>query len=87
MTLHTKVSGAWKTIANGNLWVKDGGTWRNTSLETKVSGVWKPIHTGSDQRTFAIPATYSRSFISSSGGATGTWIKNCYTNGQSAIRQ
>ena len=87
MTLHTKVGGAWKTIADGNLWVKDGGTWRNTSLETKVGGVWKPIHTASDPKTLAIPATYTRSFRSSAGGSTGAWISSGFTNGGNALRQ
>ena len=87
MTLHTKVGGAWKTIADGNLWVKDGGTWRNTSLETKVGGVWKPIHTGSDKRTYAIPTSNTRSFRSSAGGSTGAWITSGYTNGANSIRQ
>ena len=89
MSVRIKTSTAWKFVNTGaNLKVKHDGEWKNlVKMQAKDGGQWRNIYTGSDQRTFAIPATYSRSFRSSSGGATGAWITNGFTNGQNAIRQ
>jgi hypothetical protein len=48
MTIHTKVSGAWRSVTQPKL--KFGGAWRDASvMYTKVGGVWRktwPADTG-----------------------------------------
>jgi hypothetical protein len=79
---------AWDEIDSPKVNVSDGSDWKLVKKGFRSTGsAWDEIYAGTDQRTFAIPATYSRSFRSSSGGATGTWITNGFTNGQNAIRQ
>ena len=69
MTVHTKVGGAWKDVANGNLFLKQGGDWENVVAGyTKVGGVWKQFHTGSDPVKYVFKANRSASFRDSDFG-------------------
>jgi hypothetical protein len=41
MSLHTKVSGVWKEITTGNIFVKDSGVWKDVAnIFVNVSGTW-----------------------------------------------
>ena len=63
MTVHTKVGGAWKDVANANMFVKQGGDWENVVAGyVKVGGAWKQFHTGSNPVTYTFIANRSRSF-------------------------
>lgn len=90
MALKRSTGSAWDEITSAKLKVSDGSAeWKlvKKGFRSDGSNEWDQFYVGSDQRTFAIPATYSRSFRSSFGTATGAWITNGFTNGQNAIRQ
>ena len=87
-----------KEVQSPDLKIHDGSATNQTGFKSVAKGYvhdgsatdetgFKEFYVGTDQRTFAIPATYSRSFRSSSGGSTGAWITNGFTNVQNAIRQ
>ena len=48
---------------------------------------WIEAYAGSDKRTYAIPTNNSRSFRSTSGGSTGSWITGGFTDGVNGVRQ
>jgi len=79
---------AWDTIASGKVKASDGSAWKVVKNVSRSTGSdWDNVYIGTDERTLAIPATYTRSFRSSFGTATGTWITSGFTNGGNALRQ
>ena len=82
MTVHTKVGGAWKEVANGNMFIKQGGDWENVVAGyTKVGGVWKQFHTGSNPVKYTFLANRSRSFRHNETPWSSTPTVNAVRNG------
>ena len=77
-------------IAAGKIKYWDGSTW-NPGLKIKrrnsSNTTWIEAYTGSDPKTFRIPTNLTKSFRSTSGGTSGTWItSNGFANGATALR-
>lgn len=77
-------------IASGKIKHRDDyGEWKpGLVIKRRDSGntTWVEAYTGSDPKTFRIPTNLTKSFRSSSGGSTGSWITSGFTNGATALR-
>lgn len=88
MAIKRSTGSAWDTIASGKVKASDGSGWKVVKNVSRSTGSgWDNVYIGTDERTLAIPATYTRSFRSSAGGSTGAWITSGFTNGGNALRQ
>jgi hypothetical protein len=68
MPIETKVGGAWKDVANANMFVKQDNAWKNVVAgSVKVGGAWKPFHTGSDPIKYTFLANRSKYFRHTDG--------------------
>ena len=75
MSLHTKVSGVWKEITTGNIFVKDSGVWKDVAnIFVNVSGTWTSMIftpgnvTYTSSGTFAVPLGTNNLLIECWGG-------------------
>ena len=88
MPAYVKVGGAYKEVADTKLHLKKDGDYNDVVAGgyVKIGGVYKKFHTGSDPKTFRIPTNLTKSFRSSSGSTSGSWITSGFTNGATALR-
>ena len=88
MSLHTKVSGVWKEITTGNIFVKDSGVWKDVAdILVKDSGTWTSMiftpgnSTHTTSGTFSVPLGTNNLLIEcwGGGGSGGSgWFGSSY---------